>query len=416
MRLFMTLFLLCAAALLRAETAGEIFTKGYRFYLNSDYHAAAEMFRQIADDSDGELSAWASYYLGSILAFDGDKDAKRLFVRAMKNPKIAQPAAVQFAKFCLANGDFTDAAKTLSALPPAERNSEIDYYAAFALAKSGRADEAKEAFAKLFERDFADKNAAGVDMIIDEFSASKKPALAGFNPLAAAEKIAANSKTPLPPAAAARLAILEKSKIASAEDVSFYAKIIAGEQNPPSIDKKTFADEILKNKNSPFAWRAALLLGRTYLNAGDYKNAEILAKDCLRLAVPDTVQQWRGQILLADCYRLLKNYDAARDEYQKVYMNHRARGEILAETIYKTGLCWFEQGHWADAHACFERVFVAFFRYEYWGSRAYYYDAQALYSLHQRRDANATLLEYFRRAKDRQSPIYKKAREYYNSI
>ena len=97
-------------------------------------------------------------------------------------------------------------------------------------------------------------------------------------------------------------------------------------------------------------------------------------------------------------------------------MNRKARGEALAESIYKTGLCYFEQGEWADAHVCFERVFVAFFRYEYWGTRAYYYDAQALYTLGHRRDAHATLLEYFRRAKDRNSPIYKAAQKYYDEI
>ena len=95
-------------------------------------------------------------------------------------------------------------------------------------------------------------------------------------------------------------------------------------------------------------------------------------------------------------------------------MNRKARGEALAESIYKTGLCYFEQSEWADAHVCFERVFVAFFRYEYWGSRAYYYDVQARYTLGHRRDAHATLLEYFRRAKDRNSPIYKAAKKYYD--
>ena len=121
-------------------------------------------------------------------------------------------------------------------------------------------------------------------------------------------------------------------------------------------------------------------------------------------------------MLLGDIARLQKEYDQARKYYQSVFMNRRARGEVLAESLYKCGLSWFEQGQWAEAHAYFQRVFVAFFRYEYWGSRAYYYDAQALYSLKQRRDANATLLEYFRRAKDKNSPIYKAAKKYYDQI
>ena len=91
-------------------------------------------------------------------------------------------------------------------------------------------------------------------------------------------------------------------------------------------------------------------------------------------------------------------------------------GEICAEAIYKTGICYYEQGQWANAHVCFERVFVMYFNFEYWGSRAYYYDARALFTLGLRRDANATLLEYFRRAKDRKSEIYQQAKKFYDGI
>ena len=121
-------------------------------------------------------------------------------------------------------------------------------------------------------------------------------------------------------------------------------------------------------------------------------------------------------MLMGDSLRMQKKYDAAREYYLKIAMNKASRGEPIAESLYKVGVCWYEQGQWGKAHAYFERVFVAFFRYEYWGSRAYYYDARALFTLGLRRDANATLIEYFRRAKDKNSKIYKMAREFYDKI
>ena len=97
-------------------------------------------------------------------------------------------------------------------------------------------------------------------------------------------------------------------------------------------------------------------------------------------------------------------------------MKRKLRGEPLAESLYKNGICWFEQGDWGKAHAYFERVYIGFFNFEYWGSRSYYYGARALYSLGLRRDANAVLIEYFRRAKDKNSEIYKEAKKFYDAI
>ena len=102
--------------------------------------------------------------------------------------------------------------------------------------------------------------------------------------------------------------------------------------------------------------------------------------------------------------------------YEKIFMDRKVRGEPQAEALYKAGMCWFEQGEWGKAHAYFERVFVGYFKFEYWGARAYYYDARALYSLGLSRDANATLVEYLRRAKDRNSEIYKMAKDFYDKI
>ena len=134
------------------------------------------------------------------------------------------------------------------------------------------------------------------------------------------------------------------------------------------------------------------------------------------LAPPDIGLVYPVVMLRADALRLQKKYDDACHLYLKIAMSKECRGEPQAESLYKIGLCWYEQGEWGKAHAYFQRVFVGYFKFEYWGSRAYYYDARALYSLKLRRDANATLVEYFRRAKDKNSQIYLEAKKFYDQI
>lgn len=424
MRIYL-IFILSALALARAgfaATNAEIFTKGFEFFARGDYAAAKEMFAQIPAD-DAELGALAAYYAGSICAFEGSPEAAKYFEAAMrgakpradgKNPARTM-AVVQFARLCFANAKYAEFLKGIEGLPADYADSETDFYTNEALWRGGKTDAARAGFAKMLKTRIADPAAAGVDLFLQARAESEDFARCADAEL---EKLAAEcSSEKVSDAAKARLEIFGGKKISRPRgDISFYARVVAAEESPESVDKSAFAEEIYKNRNSPFAWRGALALGKIYFEAGDYKAAAQWARDCLRLSNPDIRVSRHAIMLAGDCHRMMKNYDEARAEYAKIFMDRRSRGEPIAESLYKTGVCWFEQGDWATAHAYFQRVFVAFFKFEYWGSRAYYYDAQALYSLKQRRDANATLLEYFRRAKDRNSEIYKAAKKYYNEI
>ena len=320
---------------------------------------------------------------------------------------------MQYARFCFANSNFKkylDFAGNFAADSDAE--SAFNY--AYALLKIGQTDAAAARFGAMLNAGIDNPSALGVDMYVDALKTDKKFA-ADIDNLK--DKIGTLRLSAKSDCGKARLDIMYGKKIEYPQaGLSLYAQSVLAEQSPNLANVGMLANAAYKFRDSTLAWRAMAALGKIYLERGDIKNAEICARDTLRLSAPESLGQWRGNILLGDCLRLSKNYEAAQSEYQKVFMNRHARGEVLAESLYKCGLSWFEQGKWAEAHAYFQRVFVAFFRYEYWGSRAYYYDAQALYSLKQRRDANATLIEYFKRAKDRKSEIYKAARKYYNEI
>ncbi len=413
----MFLLLLSSASVFGANSA-EVFTKGFQFYTRGDYPAAIEMFKQIPE-KDSELFALASYYTGSIYAFEGNPEAFDMLKKSVQKAvdvKTWRMAFNQFARFCLANNNYeaiVDFAPK-DGKKSSKYDSENAYYFAVAEYYLGNEKKSQSWLDAILATGISNPDAIGVDMFISARLEGEKFATSyPSKNISALKKNVQNSNA----TALARFEILENKMIAQPQKgISFFAQILLAEKNPVAIDKKLFEEEIYKNRNAPFAWRGALALGKIYFSEKNYEKAELCAKDCIKLSSPEIMSSWRAIMLLADSLRMMKKYDAARAEYQKIFMNRKTRGEPIAEAIYKTGICFFEQGQWADAHVCFERVFVAFFRYEYWGSRAYYYDAQALYSLGERRDAKATLVEYFNRAKDKDSPVYKSAQKYYNEI
>ena len=412
MRLLVILsFVFASAVMSFAEDFGKVFTAGYQFYLRGDYPSAKEMFKQVPAQKE-ELYALANFYLGSIASYEGDAKAIEFFNVAMRSAKTNQTLQMaynQFARYCIANSKYKEVVSAFSQLNKSDwANSENVFYFAYALYSLGEKSKAQTQFKAMFQKWIADKNEIGCDVFLDY--------CLGDDNFKTSNDFVANIATSNP-VAKARLEVFKGKPITQKQnDISFFCQIILAEQSPKNIDTHTLAENIFKFRNAPFAWQGALVLGKIYYNQRKFDKAVECAKDCLKLSSPEIMSQKQGLMLLGDSYRALKNYKLALETYEKIYMNRKARGEALAESIYKTGLCFFEQGQWADAHVCFERVFVAFFRSEYWGSRAYYYDAQALYTLGHRRDAHATLLEYFRRAKDRNSPIYKAAKKYYDEI
>lgn len=416
MRIFLKIFFSAAAAGAAFASGGgaakDFIERGASFYARGDYASAKELLSQVGLDGSAE-SGIAAFFLASIGANEGSADAIRLFEYAAAHAPgdMKSTAAVQCARIALLNGRPETAEKSLAGLAVGGASSEIAWYYSSALWGLGKKEEALKYFRGPLERRFADPSAVGVDIFIDaRISAdafAKAVDIAGLEPSNAV--------------AAARLEILEGKKVTPPQpELSLFGQIEKIDQiragGSGDFDAPALEASLSRYSSAPFSWRAALILSEYYTSKKDYVKGVAFAKTAQFLAPPEIACQGWPLIAEADALRLMKKYSEADAVYLKVVMNKKARGELAAEALYKTGLNWFEQGEWAKAHAYFERVFISYFKFEYWGARAYYYDAQALYSLGLRRDANATLIEYFRRAENRKSEIYKKAREYYNSI
>ncbi|MBR7105805.1 MAG: hypothetical protein IKC88_02335 [Opitutales bacterium] len=409
MRIYLTIFLATFWAMTCfAESAVDFFSNGLRYYLRRDYDSAQEMFKH-SENEKGEVGAQSKFYLASISAFKGDKSAYEKFESLLKNPPkdMLNKVAVEYAKFAIANNDYKRVCNALSQVyAKGKTDSLVDWYYAQTLSHLGETQKAKDVWNVAIKKYFDDKSAMGADLFVEAYLDSDK-----FAKLYKPEELPSST-----PAGKARIEIMQGQKVSQPQaDISLLAQIDMAESGE-KIDQKLLSDTVYKYRESPIAWRGSLALSTISFKEKKYKIAETYARDAELLAPPEMDTQKYCLIALADALRLQKKYDDAIYYYQKIYMARRMGGEICAEAIYKTGICYYEQGQWANAHVCFERVFVMYFNFEYWGSRAYYYDARALFTLGLRRDANATLLEYFRRAKDRKSEIYQQAKKFYDGI
>lgn len=86
-------------------------------------------------------------------------------------------------------------------------------------------------------------------------------------------------------------------------------------------------------------------------------------------------------------------YDQAVEKYETILKTRSWRGPAWAEAQYKIGVCHFTQGLFSEAHAYFERTFLAFAQYREWAAKAYLKDAETLLRMGAREDARNTLQE-----------------------
>ena len=409
LKIFLTFLLL--ATHFASASSKDFIERGADFYSRGDYASARELFKQVKLDGSAE-SGIASFFLGAIDAYEGSITAFEKLEYAIKNAPepIKIQALEQYAKVAILNDKSQEAEKIFAKYAPKEPPSSMfAWLYASILWNVGKKQEALTLWCDTLQKDFSNPTAFGVDAFIDAYLSGDE--------FAKAVKIDLSATTPV---GVSRLEMLEGKPITPAFNeltlLGQIEKIDSQGGSSAEFDVALLADSLRKNSRVPYAWRAALIISEKYFALKNYSEALKYATTAQFLAPPEMEYQWRPLIAEGDACRLMKKYSDAESAYLKVAMAKRFKGEPVAEALYKTGLCWFEQGDWAKAHAYFERVYIAYFKFEYWGSRAYYYAAQSLFSLKLRRDANATLVEYFRRAKDRQSEIYKAARAYYDKI
>ncbi len=95
----------------------------------------------------------------------------------------------------------------------------------------------------------------------------------------------------------------------------------------------------------------------------------------------------------------LGQFEEAKRGFQQVASVREWRGEATAFATYSLGEAEKQQGHLAEAHAHFQRVYVAYGRYLPWVAKAYLEAADCLDQLDNKTFAANTLREMLRNAR-----------------
>ncbi len=107
----------------------------------------------------------------------------------------------------------------------------------------------------------------------------------------------------------------------------------------------------------------------------------------------------------------LGRYDQSRKLFEQIATVREWRGESTAYAVYSMGDIERRQGHWAEAIAYYQRVFVLYQRYLPWVARSYVDCAESFDKLGKRQEAIAHLQEMLRNEKLQPLPEAAQARQ-----
>jgi TolA-binding protein len=102
-------------------------------------------------------------------------------------------------------------------------------------------------------------------------------------------------------------------------------------------------------------------------------------------------------------------YAEAKKTFETAASIREWRGETTAAAIYYLGDVEFRQGHFADAIAYYQRVFVAYQKYGIWSAKSYLRSAECFDKLGKRQEAIGHLRELLRNEKLKELPEFKQA-------
>ncbi len=107
----------------------------------------------------------------------------------------------------------------------------------------------------------------------------------------------------------------------------------------------------------------------------------------------------------------LGKYDESKKLFEQVATVREWRGESTAYAVYKMGDLEARQGHWAEAIAHYQRVFVLYQRYLPWVAKAYIGSAESFDKLGKRQEAIDHLKEMLRNEKLQKFPETNQAKQ-----
>lgn len=159
-----------------------------------------------------------------------------------------------------------------------------------------------------------------------------------------------------------------------------------------------------------------------YLNLADMLRAAGATDEALELYAeaeenyPANPEIYRALIAQAEILTDRGRPAEAREKLLRILKTPEWRGEPHAEALYRTGMTYFDEGMYPEAHGFFERTFLGYALFKEWAARAYLMDARTLAQMGRMEDARNTLREALSDDRFSETPIYSELVEYANNI
>ncbi len=415
---FLTFSVILSASLF----ADENYDLALKHYLEGDYEKSKEAMEK-SEVLDDEKVRFKDFVIATIYAYQGGKvgDILKLFESCFKNPPKNQEVklASVFARFANANKLYAKSLEYLNLLPDFEdkilyQNSMLAWYYALANLNCGNEEKSLKILSTIWDKFSEDFNDDSCDLIAFEKS-TKQENIANFT-LTKAQFESVKNLT-----AKFRAAIINSTPIPEIKPEDLGKLSVAQLLYLSKINANDFAifalqDRAMLQENSVYSPKALLYLAEKKFAEKSYEDAILLCEDSLKLTPPNILDTYPALMLKGDILRMQGKYDDSRKVYLEIALSKVLKGVPLAESLYKLGICWYEEKNYLNAHSYFERVYVVYFPFDYWASRAYLYDAKSLMFLEYHTDAKKVLREYLRRSKFRENAIYKEAKNLLDSM
>lgn len=409
MKRFYFTFLLLLAPLLSIASEvkfGETpkFAEAVAAYDEGDFEKAKNLFLSIPEYKMAEEKVYANLLLSNIAAAIGDLElAKTCFPQAFENvpEKNRYPLAFIFARFCDANSLFDFSVKYLEPFfkkypELLYKNSVMCFWYARALSMLSRNSDSQEILATMWDKFSTSETEEGIDKIL--FDENLKKLLREY---------VANAETKSELQSLRKKIILDEKELGEIPETLSLGLIYWLVCNTDKIPLEAMESAVESNNNSAFAWQILHYLAKKYFDEQDYSLAFAFASRADTLSPAAIEDTWKLKIFMGDCLRYLKRPQEAVPYYSSVSKNPICQGNAAAEAIFKVGLCYFEEKKWGNACYFFQYVVVAYPSFEYWTARAYYYGALAQVNMGNNIIAKNFLREYLRKAKAKDTEIYK---------
>ncbi len=427
-----------------------IFVSDARYRLAVCYYAASQYDQVINDCKAWERDFEKNQQLGEVLALLADSYAATgrdqlaidEYIRSYKSAttdEVMNYSLFAASKLLQKQGEWNRVsdlfAEFIKERPDHPTVITALYWIGKAKAREGQVDEAKKITADTIKKYIGNPQREAVELLLTQLaqlSVKKKPAVAegettpappAVDPGAELEQLLGDSAGDTSPTTKARilfakaeLARLRRQPAEEEKNIALIATTAKPEELSPILlgragdylvgkgkldEAKPFFDRLMeeypKSENIDFAYNG---LGEIALLKKDYPKALRYFTDGSEKVV--AIQKMKDLTIgKAKTLLAMDRLVEAKKVFEQIASVRDWRGEATAFSVYSLGDIEARQGHWAEANAYFQRVFVGYRKYLPWVAKAYLRSAESFEKLGKPQEAANTYRELVRLSEDK---------------